>query len=151
MENTKNSGFTIVELLIIIVVVAILAAIVLVAYGGMQARAKDAKRQTDIDQLAKLLEIYYVENGSYPPFSLPGNIGINVESWREVNMPNAKDGILIPPDAASASLVNSTTPTKSQYGYHNAGTCGGTPKCAKVRLYWRDESGVIHTVIGSTG
>jgi prepilin-type N-terminal cleavage/methylation domain-containing protein len=38
MDN--SSGFTIVELLIVIVVIGILAAISIVAYNGMQARAR---------------------------------------------------------------------------------------------------------------
>lgn len=37
---TKNSGFTLIELLIVIVVIAILAAISVVAYNGIQDRAK---------------------------------------------------------------------------------------------------------------
>lgn len=35
-----KSGFTIVELLIVVVVIAILAAITIVAYNGIQNRAK---------------------------------------------------------------------------------------------------------------
>lgn len=59
-------GFTIVELLIVIVVIAILAAISIVAYNGIQARANDSKRASDIRQVAKLIELYYATNGSYP-------------------------------------------------------------------------------------
>lgn len=148
----KNQGFTIVELLIVIVVVAILAAIVIVAYNGMQASAKDTKKQSDIAQFSKLLEMYYVENGYYPPFSLSGGtVGVNSASWRTASMPNLKDTILTPPDANSVSLVNSTNPAANQYGYHNAGSCGGTPHCSQVRLYWRDKDNTVHVVTGGAG
>lgn len=66
MPPKRQPGFTIVELLIVIVVIAILAAISVVAYTGIQARANDARRANDIRQVAKLIEVYYAENGSYP-------------------------------------------------------------------------------------
>ena len=65
MKKTIN-GFTIVELLIVIVVIAILAAISIVAYNGIQSRAKDAERQNDMGAIKKALELYYVDNSSYP-------------------------------------------------------------------------------------
>lgn len=40
--NQKAYGFTIVELLIVIVVIAVLAAISVVAYAGIQNRARDS-------------------------------------------------------------------------------------------------------------
>ena len=43
MKLHKNSGFTIIELLIVIIVIAILAAITITAYNGVQAKARDAK------------------------------------------------------------------------------------------------------------
>lgn len=49
----KQTGFTIVELLIVIVVIAILAAITIVAYNGIQTRARDSKVSTDLAQLSK--------------------------------------------------------------------------------------------------
>jgi prepilin-type N-terminal cleavage/methylation domain-containing protein len=58
-------GFTIVELLVVIVVIAILAAITIVAYNGIQARSRDSIRKSDIDALAKALELHYIDNGSY--------------------------------------------------------------------------------------
>ena len=62
----KQKGFTIVELLIVIVVIAILAAITVVAYTGIQERTRNVAIQSDISQVAKLVEAYAAENGSYP-------------------------------------------------------------------------------------
>lgn len=62
----KAHGFTIVELLIVIVVIAILAAISIVAYTGIQSRARDTTRQSDISQVQKLVQAYYAIHGSYP-------------------------------------------------------------------------------------
>jgi prepilin-type N-terminal cleavage/methylation domain-containing protein len=42
VQNKQQSGFTIVELLIVIVVIAILAAITVVAYNGIQDRARNS-------------------------------------------------------------------------------------------------------------
>ena len=60
MLNTKikQSGFTIVELLIVIVVIAILAAISIVAYNGIQARGKTSAVQSLASSIAKKVEIY---------------------------------------------------------------------------------------------
>lgn len=66
MSYKKPRGFTIVELLIVIVVIAVLAAIAVVAYNGIQARANDARRASDLRQVVKLIEAYNAENGSYP-------------------------------------------------------------------------------------
>ena len=65
----SQRGFTIVELLIVIVVIAILAAIVIVAYQGIQDRAKFAQKRSDIENLQKLVEMYNAQNGSYPSTS----------------------------------------------------------------------------------
>jgi prepilin-type N-terminal cleavage/methylation domain-containing protein len=64
--KAKQSGFTIVELLIVIVVIAILAAITIVAYGGITARANASKAQTNAANTQKVAEAYNADNGSYP-------------------------------------------------------------------------------------
>jgi prepilin-type N-terminal cleavage/methylation domain-containing protein len=62
----KRTGFTIVELLIVIVVIAILAAISIVAYNGIQERARDSQRYSDFSLMQKALKMYYADNGVYP-------------------------------------------------------------------------------------
>jgi general secretion pathway protein G len=75
--QTRRTGFTIVELLIVIVVIGILAAITIVAYNGVQGRARDSQRVSDLKGIVKALEIYKVNNGTYPtPVSTP-----NASSW----------------------------------------------------------------------
>ena len=66
-RSSIKNGFTIVELLIVIVVIAILAAISIVAYNGIQARARDSQRTQDMASIMKALELYKIDNGAYPP------------------------------------------------------------------------------------
>lgn len=62
----KERGFTIVELLIVIVVIGILAAIVIVAYNGIQNRAKTQSAQTSASAVQKKIESYNAATGNYP-------------------------------------------------------------------------------------
>ena len=70
--KSSKQGFTIVELLIVVVVIAILAAISVVAYTGIQQRARDSKRKIDLAAIAKAVELYRTDNGHYPPASSGG-------------------------------------------------------------------------------
>jgi prepilin-type N-terminal cleavage/methylation domain-containing protein len=55
MWAKKQTGFTIVELLIVVVVIAILAAITIVAYNGIQTQAQAAKQKSDIATFHKAI------------------------------------------------------------------------------------------------
>jgi prepilin-type N-terminal cleavage/methylation domain-containing protein len=72
--HSNKRGFTIVELLIVIVVIAILAAISIVAYNGIQDRAKNIRVQSDIKQVATLIEMYYAQEGTYPSTGSLSNV-----------------------------------------------------------------------------
>lgn len=65
----KQSGFTIVELLIVIVVIAILAAITIVSYNGITNRANDTAVKSDLTALMKRSATYAVEQGSSVQFA----------------------------------------------------------------------------------
>lgn len=64
--SRHRAGFTVVELLIVIVVIGILAAITIVAYSGIQSKAKDAQTDSALSQLKGGLELYNANNGFYP-------------------------------------------------------------------------------------
>lgn len=60
------NGFTIVELLIVIVVIAIRAAISVVAYNGIQSRARNSQQLSVANNYLKIFASYRAVNGSYP-------------------------------------------------------------------------------------
>lgn len=67
-----SKGFTIVELLIVIVVIAILAAITVVAYNGIQDRARATQMASGMGQYAKALANHVALNGAYPTSAASG-------------------------------------------------------------------------------
>ena len=64
----KNSGFTIVELLVVIVVIGILAAITIVSYTGITSRARGSKAISNADSVVSVANIYSTDpaNTGFP-------------------------------------------------------------------------------------
>lgn len=146
LKKTSEKGFTIVELLIVIVVIGILAALVLNTFSGVQRRARDTERQTDVNSLATQLEVYYNDAGGYPLFTAE----VNTDTWVSANLKGIDLNSLRAPGIATNSMVNSATPTKDQYGYRplqsDGTTACTTAPCAKFKLYWyKEDTSAVQT------
>jgi prepilin-type N-terminal cleavage/methylation domain-containing protein len=63
----KQSGFSLLELLVVIGIIGILVGIGTISYTSAQTRARDSRRRGDIEAVGKALEQYYAQNnGTYP-------------------------------------------------------------------------------------
>jgi general secretion pathway protein G len=122
----KNSGFTIIELLIVIIVIGILATLVIVTYNGIQQKARNTKRNTDINAIQGQVEAYFAQNGKYPTLA-----NVNDSTWRSTNMKGLDPNALKDPNGSTQALVATTTANSYVYAVlpsdcNNAGTdCTG--------------------------
>ena len=66
MKIQAQRGFTLIELLVVIAIIGLLASIVIASLSTVQAKARDARRVEDVNQLQKALTIYMSNIGTYP-------------------------------------------------------------------------------------
>lgn len=111
LKNNKK-GFTIVELLIVIVVIGILALLVVTTYGGIQAKARNAKRSADIAAVQTQLEAFFSQNAYYPSLT-----DMNSATWLSTNMKSLDTAALIDPSNATQSKLLVNPAVAKSYGY----------------------------------
>ena len=61
-----QSGFTLIELMVVILIIGLLATIVVQNLKGATDKANRIEAQADISALKTALDRYYLDNGSYP-------------------------------------------------------------------------------------
>lgn len=148
LSPQKQNGFTIVELLIVIVVIGILAAITIVAFNGVQQRGRDAQRKSDINSIAKALEVYYLDKGYFP--AAGGSTAINA-SWSTTadSSWQALKDLVVPAYVSSFPSDPTNTPSvfvasganNYSYAYFSGTYCGATSSARQMYiLVYRLES-----------
>lgn len=132
--SKKQTGFTIVELLIVIVVIGILAALVITTFAGIQKKARDTERTTDIKAIHAQLEAYYAQNGRYPT-----NANLDADAtWVKDNLKGLDPEALEDPKGASNDLAGAPAANVYSYAELPAGcdnpALGGGTECTSYTL-----------------
>lgn len=113
LKNNKQSGFTIVELLIVIIIIGILAGLVITQILGANQKARDTERKTDLNGLTNQLETYFAKSSGYPTLD-----DLNTDTWRKANELNTGDAdkALADPGAANTTTLADAA-AKNVYAY----------------------------------
>ena len=105
-RGTKKGGFTIVELLIVIVIIGILATLIIVAYNGIQQRARDTDRDADLRALKTSIELYKADFGYYPSAGTD-NVGYTITNLTSTLVPTYMKSIPQDPQYPAAGKAYS--------------------------------------------
>jgi len=120
-NTSRVKGFTIVELLIVVVVIAILAAITIVAYNGIQNRAKASATQSAVSQAVKKIGLYKVDNADQSPDAATFNtlvVSTNAATYQYT--PGSNGAFCVTATTNNLSYFASNTQTTPALG-----TCSG--------------------------
>lgn len=155
--RNKEGGFTIVELLIVIVIIGILAALVIVAYTGIQNRARATQYLTDATAIQKKAEALAADaNGVYPsaPAGFTGDLGalpsnvavVTTTSTASAQLNQVKSTTLVAADNDTMSAVGSTR----TYAIRACGSNTG------LRIYYADPTlgtanANVKSIVAGTG
>jgi prepilin-type N-terminal cleavage/methylation domain-containing protein len=121
--TNRHEGFTIVELLIVIVVIAILAAITIVAYNGIQDRAKTSKAASALTQASKKLKLWQVDNADqYPATLAEAGISNTADTSYQYSSNNSTSPATY---CISATTANSSYYLSSSSSTVQSGICPG--------------------------
>ena len=78
----RNSGFSLVELMIVIVIIGVLAAVAVPIYNNNVMKAKMSEADATLGSIRTQLRVYYGEQGEYPTATDAYVIGA---AWNEIN------------------------------------------------------------------
>jgi general secretion pathway protein G len=74
----QTRGFTLIELLVVIAIIGILSSVVLASLNGARESSRDARRQTDLNQIRTSLALFRDQCGEFPNASdaaVSGSLG----------------------------------------------------------------------------
>lgn len=125
MPNKHKNGFTLIELLVVISIIGVLSGIILQSINSARLKSDDVRRVSDIKSIANAINMYFNDNGYYPPTA---NTCEGAGDWS-----TAFKNALVPKYIPSLPLDPKhdqrvcTTPWNYYYGFYNVTPPATTP------------------------
>ena len=66
IKKSRQSGFSLIELMVVIAIIAILSMIGISGYNNAMRKARDSRRKSDIQAISQALTLYRMDVGRYP-------------------------------------------------------------------------------------
>ena len=88
----QKNGFTLIELLVVISIIGVLSTIVLASLNTTRAKARDAIRKIDMQNIYNMLAMYQIEYGGIPRTSVYGDA--NAGGWDYSSQPTGTSSFM---------------------------------------------------------
>lgn len=131
-----SAGFTLLELLVVVAIIGLLAAYVGPRYVAQLGKSEVTAARTQIEAIARALESYRLDNGSYPS----SEVGLNALRNRPANLARWNGPYLqkeLPLDPWGNAYVYRLASTGGRdfelLSYGHDGRPGGTAENADIR------------------
>lgn len=133
--NSRKRGFTLIELLVVVSIIGLLASVVLASLNTARGKARDAKRRSELHQLAIALEFYYDKYGRYP-VSAPNCGGQSGDTYCRDNQGTPTNNNWIPGlnEFMPTMPHNPNPPAAPGWVYHYYAPVGGTQYWLMTKL-----------------
>lgn len=136
-----KKGFTLIEIMIVFTILTVLSLMSFIAWQNQAAKARDARRKTDIKRLSLAFEDYYADTAAYPELDIIKNCG-GAELKPYLDQPIPCDPITHNPYCYLSNparqefriltaLENDSDPAIGQLGCNGPNFCGYETECAE--------------------
>ncbi len=114
-RREQQSGFTLIELIVVVTIIGILAAVAVSNVKWAQTKARESALRHDLFEMRKSIDDYYADKQKYPDSlqvlqqehylrNIPKDPMTNKADWEEVqNTPDPSDPNAVPTDPAAQS------------------------------------------------
>lgn len=131
-----QAGFTLIEVMVVVMIIAILAAVVVPRVMDRPEQAREIRAKQDVQSIQNAMDLYRLDNGSYPSQKQGIAALISKPSGDPVPMNYAADGYL---------KIKPVDPWGHAYHYDNPGKHGSID----IYSYGKDGKPGAKTVIGN--